>query len=109
MPKSESILFVCKSIIFRLFTDSAYTERYMGTPNSTGNSKSYEDADLTKRAPGFKDKMLFLVHGSADDNVHIQQTMMFVKAMADEGVPFRQLVRVLLQIKGVVSSFKIKL
>ncbi|XP_026680630.1 prolyl endopeptidase FAP [Diaphorina citri] len=73
--------------------DSAYTERYMGTPNATGNSKSYEDADLTKRASGFKDKMLFLVHGSADDNVHIQQTMLFVKSMADEGVPFRQLVR----------------
>ncbi|KAL1455165.1 hypothetical protein WDU94_009277 [Cyamophila willieti] len=72
--------------------DSAYTERYMGTPNSTGNSKSYEDADLTKRASGFKDKMLFLVHGSADDNVHIQQTMLFVKSMADEGVPFRQLI-----------------
>lgn len=66
----------------------------MGTPNSTLNSKSYEDADLTKRASGFKDKMLFLVHGSADDNVHIQQTMLFVKAMADEGVPFRQLVSV---------------
>ena len=73
--------------------DSAYTERYMGLPNVTGNYKGYEESDLTKRAELLRDKMLYLVHGTADDNVHFQQSMALAKALASKGVLFRQQVR----------------
>lgn len=69
---------------------SAYAERYMGFPNATGNYRGYADADVTKQAPALHDKMLLLVHGSADDNVHIQQTMALARALADQGSMFRQ-------------------
>ncbi|XP_034241938.1 venom dipeptidyl peptidase 4 [Thrips palmi] len=72
--------------------DSAYAERYMGVPNVTGNYKGYNDADLTRRADGFRgsDKMFYLVHGSADDNVHFQHSMMLARALTGSGVLFRQ-------------------
>ncbi|KAJ1526921.1 hypothetical protein ONE63_008469 [Megalurothrips usitatus] len=72
--------------------DSAYAERYMGVPNVTGNYKGYNDADLTRRGDGFRgsDKMFYLVHGSADDNVHFQHSMMLSRALTASGVLFRQ-------------------
>ncbi|XP_049834013.1 dipeptidyl aminopeptidase-like protein 6 isoform X2 [Schistocerca gregaria] len=70
--------------------DSAYTERYMGLPNETGNYKGYEEADVSRRAELLRDKMFYLVHGTADDNVHFQQSMALAKALANKGVLFRQ-------------------
>lgn len=87
----------CKFKSFRgekyLFLDSAYTERYMGLPNVTDNYKGYEEADVSRKALKLKDKMLYLVHGSADDNVHLQQSMALVRALADSGTLFRQQVK----------------
>ncbi|KAF5283304.1 hypothetical protein FQA39_LY17351 [Lamprigera yunnana] len=70
--------------------DSAYTERYMGLPNVTDNYKGYDEADVTKKAQQLKDKMFYLVHGSADDNVHLQQSMALAKALSEAGTLFRQ-------------------
>uniref|UniRef100_A0AAR5PBW8 Venom dipeptidyl peptidase 4 n=2 Tax=Dendroctonus ponderosae TaxID=77166 RepID=A0AAR5PBW8_DENPD len=70
--------------------DSAYTERYMGLPNVTENYKGYDEADVSKKAAQLKDKMFYLVHGSADDNVHLQQSMVLVKALSDADTLFRQ-------------------
>ncbi|KAJ0171534.1 hypothetical protein K1T71_013084 [Dendrolimus kikuchii] len=69
---------------------SAYAERYMGFPNATGNYRGYADADVTKQAAALHDKMLLLVHGTADDNVHIQQTMALARALGEQGSMFRQ-------------------
>ncbi|GLV36131.1 Dipeptidyl peptidase 10 [Carabus blaptoides fortunei] len=74
---------------WRLY-DSAYTERYMGLPNVTDNYKGYEEADVSRKVSLLKDKMLYLVHGSADDNVHLQQSMALVRALAKSGTLFRQ-------------------
>ncbi|XP_017772534.1 PREDICTED: inactive dipeptidyl peptidase 10 [Nicrophorus vespilloides] len=74
---------------WRLY-DSAYTERYMGLPNVTDNYKGYDEADISKKAHLLKDKMFYLVHGSADDNVHLQQSMALVKALSEAGALFRQ-------------------
>ncbi|XP_072156634.1 inactive dipeptidyl peptidase 10 isoform X2 [Bemisia tabaci] len=74
---------------WRLY-DSAYTERFMGVPNVTGNYKGYEESDLSRRVEGFRDKMLFLVHGTADDNVHLQQSMILARALSNAGVLYRQ-------------------
>ncbi|KAM3956726.1 LOW QUALITY PROTEIN: dipeptidyl peptidase 10 [Aphomia sociella] len=68
---------------------SAYAERYMGFPNATGNYRGYADADVTKQAAALHDKMLLLVHGTADDNVHMQQTMALARSLANQGSMFR--------------------
>ncbi|VEN54444.1 unnamed protein product, partial [Callosobruchus maculatus] len=74
---------------WRLY-DSAYAERYMGLPNVTDNYKGYDEADVSKKAEQLKEKMFYLIHGTADDNVHLQQSMLLVKAMAEAGTLFRQ-------------------
>lgn len=77
-------------LILIFVSDSAYTERYMGLPNVTDNYKGYEEADVSRKVSLLKDKMLYLVHGSADDNVHLQQSMALVRALAESGTLFRQ-------------------
>ncbi|KAF6197768.1 hypothetical protein GE061_008734, partial [Apolygus lucorum] len=74
---------------WRLY-DSAYTERYMGLPNVTDNYKGYEETELSKRVDGLKDKSLYLVHGTADDNVHLQQALHYARALSNAGVVYRQ-------------------
>jgi len=64
------------------FYDTIYTERYMRTPKE--NPQGYEvSAPLTK-ARDLKAKLL-LIHGTADDNVHMQNTMAFVDALTKAG------------------------
>ncbi|XP_041775477.1 inactive dipeptidyl peptidase 10, partial [Anopheles merus] len=72
--------------------DSTYTERYMGMPNVTDNYKGYEDSDLSKHAEKLRDKQFLMVHGTADDNVHFQQSMVFSKALSSKGALFKQLI-----------------
>ena len=69
--------------------DSAYTERYMGLPGPKGNWKGYEESDLSAKAMKFYGKNFFLIHGTADDNVHFQQSMVLVRALVDLNVLFR--------------------
>ncbi|VVC86430.1 unnamed protein product [Leptidea sinapis] len=68
---------------------SAYAERYMGFPNVTENYRGYADADVTKQAVALHDKMLLLVHGTADETVHVQQTMALARVLEDQGSMFR--------------------
>jgi dipeptidyl-peptidase-4 len=65
--------------------DSIYTERYMGTPE--GNPKGYETSSPLRRA-GQLDSDLLLVHGSADDNVHLANTLAFVSELIKAGKPY---------------------
>ncbi|XP_040078194.1 inactive dipeptidyl peptidase 10 isoform X3 [Ixodes scapularis] len=70
-----------------LFYDSAYTERYMGLPSD--NLAGYERADLIRVAANLKGKKFFLVHGTADDNVHFQHSMMLAKELTNNGIMYR--------------------
>ncbi|CAL8070496.1 unnamed protein product [Orchesella dallaii] len=70
--------------------DSAYTERYMGKPNVTDNYKGYAESDVTKNVEQFANKMFYLVHGTADDNVHLQHSMLLAKALIEKNILFRQ-------------------
>ncbi|GIY16389.1 prolyl endopeptidase FAP [Caerostris darwini] len=72
-----------------LYYDSVYTERYMQSPSPKDNLINYEKSDVMNKASNFKGKKFLLVHGTADDNVHWQQSMMLAKALTDAGVIYR--------------------
>jgi dipeptidyl-peptidase-4 len=65
--------------------DSIYTERYMGTPDE--NAAGYETSSPLRKAGQLKADLL-LVHGSADDNVHLANTLSFVAALVTAGRPY---------------------
>ncbi len=67
------------------FYDSVYTERYMRTPNE--NPEGYDDNSPLTHAEKIKGNYL-IIHGSADDNVHLQNTMEFTERMVQAGVQF---------------------
>ncbi len=69
--------------------DSAYTERYMGTPES--NSEGYLKASVLERAARITDPVL-LVHGAMDNNVHLQNTLRLVDLLAASGRSFELMV-----------------
>ena len=50
---------------------------------------AYEACDLTKRAGNLSGKQFLLIHGTADRKAHYQQSMLLVRALADQGVLFR--------------------
>ncbi|MDZ7847566.1 MAG: alpha/beta fold hydrolase [Owenweeksia sp.] len=60
------------------FYDTIYTERYMSTPQKNGNG--YDDNSPINHV-GKMEGHYLLVHGSADDNVHLQNTMRMVNAL----------------------------
>lgn len=68
------------------FYDSIYTERYMRTPRD--NPAGYEASAPLSRSKDLKAKLL-LIHGTADDNVHMQNTLAFVDALTKAGKPYQ--------------------
>ena len=60
------------------FYDSIYTERYMTTPQE--NASGYDDNSPINHVDKLKGDFL-LVHGSGDDNVHLQNTMRLAEAL----------------------------
>ncbi len=73
---------------WRLY-DSGYTERFMRRPQV--NEGGYNDADLTHLADGLKGELL-IVHGNADDNVHVQNTWRMVEALINADKDYQMLV-----------------
>lgn len=67
------------------YYDSIYTERYMKTPQE--NASGYDNNSPISHVKKLKGKLL-LVHGSADDNVHVQNTMSLVEALVQENKQF---------------------
>ncbi len=67
------------------FYDSVYTERYMRTPKE--NQQGYDENAPLNHASDIKGRLL-IVHGSADDNVHAQNTYEFTEKMVQAGVQF---------------------
>lgn len=60
------------------YYDNIYTERFMQTPAE--NASGYDDNSPINHVNKLKGKYL-LVHGSADDNVHYQNTMEMITAL----------------------------
>lgn len=67
------------------YYDSIYTERYMGLPKDNG--KGYDAFSPTSNMQKIKGKLL-LVHGTADDNVHFQNSVEMVNALVKNNVQF---------------------
>ena len=67
------------------FYDSAYTERYMRTPSE--NAEGYDENAPLTHAGDIKGRLL-IIHGTANDNVHVQNTYEFTAKMVQEGVQF---------------------
>lgn len=67
------------------FYDSVYTERYMQTPQE--NASGYDDNSPINHVNKLKGSYL-LVHGTADDNVHVQNTMRMIEALVQANKQF---------------------
>ena len=65
--------------------DSIYTERYMSAPGDFPTG--YKDFSVVNSAANLKGRLL-LVHGTGDDNVHIQNSVQFVQKLIEAGVPY---------------------
>ena len=65
--------------------DSAYTERYMRRPQV--NARGYKEASLLPRAKDLTGQVL-IIHGTGDDNVHVQQTMQYIDALVQADKDF---------------------
>ncbi|WP_047416673.1 S9 family peptidase [Cellulophaga sp. Hel_I_12] len=67
------------------FYDSIYTERYMQTPQE--NASGYDENSPFNYADKLKGAYL-LVHGTGDDNVHVQNTMRMIEALVQANKEF---------------------
>ncbi|MFA7379806.1 MAG: S9 family peptidase [Bacteroidia bacterium] len=67
------------------YYDNIYTERFMRTPQENG--KNYDDNSPINHVAKIKGKYL-IIHGTADDNVHFQNTVEMVNTMINKGVKF---------------------
>ncbi len=73
---------------WRLY-DSIYTERYMGLPQL--EPEAYRKTSCIEAAGKLHGRLL-LIHGDADDNVHIQNSVQLIHALVEAGKPYDLLV-----------------
>jgi dipeptidyl-peptidase-4 len=71
------------------YYDNIYTERFMRKP--ADNKSGYDDNSPITHVKKIKGKFL-LIHGSSDDNVHVQNSMELVAAMVKYNIPFDYMV-----------------
>ena len=67
------------------FYDTIYTERYMTTPQE--NPSGYDENSPISHVEKLQGDFL-LVHGSADDNVHVQNTTQLIEALVQANKQF---------------------
>ncbi|MGH9379854.1 MAG: S9 family peptidase [Thermoanaerobaculia bacterium] len=67
------------------FYDSIWTERYLDHPED--NADGYRDSSPLTAAAELRDRLL-IVHGTADDNVHPNNTVAFTARLTEAGIPF---------------------
>lgn len=73
---------------WRLY-DTIYTERYMQTPQV--NEEGYKKTSVVEAAKDLHGKLL-LIHGMMDDNVHVQNSMMFIDALQKANKDFELMI-----------------
>lgn len=65
--------------------DSVYTERYLGLPSDF--PEGYREFSVENSAAMLKGHLL-LVHGTGDDNVHIENSVQYIERLIDAGIPY---------------------
>jgi len=68
------------------FYDTIYTERYMRTPQE--NPTGYDDCPISRASK--LNGALLICHGSADDNVHPQNTFEYTEALVQADKDFKE-------------------
>ena len=63
--------------------------RYLGLPTPEDNLRGYQASGVNSKAKKLANKKFLMVHGTADDNVHYQQSMMFSRALEEADVLFK--------------------
>lgn len=71
------------------FYDTIWTERYMGLPQE--NKEGYANANVLNYVDGLKGNLL-IVHGTGDDNVHVQNTMHVVNELQKRAIQFDMMI-----------------
>jgi dipeptidyl-peptidase-4 len=69
--------------------DSHYTEMYMDTPSE--NPEGYKNGSVMTYASKYKG-MLMIIHGTMDDNVHMQNIVQLVGALEDQNRHFELMI-----------------
>ncbi|HEY3950089.1 S9 family peptidase [Phenylobacterium sp.] len=69
--------------------DTAYTERYMGTPKD--NPDGYAKSQVIARLGDLKPGSLLLIHGMADDNVIFENSTRVLYALQQKAIPFEMM------------------
>lgn len=67
------------------YYDNIYTERYMRTPQE--NASGYDDNSPINFTDRIKGKYL-IIHGTADDNVHFQNSTQMISALVKSNIDF---------------------
>jgi len=72
--------------------DTHYTERFMDTPQA--NPDGYRTASVLSWVESVKDRhgKLKLTHGTGDDNVHFQNTLLLVDALQKQNIQFELMI-----------------
>jgi dipeptidyl-peptidase-4 len=65
--------------------DSIYTERYLGLPSD--DAQNYHDDSDVNAANDLKGHILIL-HGTGDDNVHIENDTQYIQKLIEAGIPY---------------------
>ena len=69
------------------YYDTIYTERFMGMPED--NPTGYDSSSVFSHVNGLQGKPVLLAHGTGDDNVHFQNSVMLINALiADSNQDF---------------------
>lgn len=71
------------------YYDNIYTERFMRTPQE--NALGYDDNSPINHVEKLKGNY-FIIHGSGDDNVHVQNTMEMISALVKADKDFDQFI-----------------
>ena len=71
------------------FYDTIYTERFMRTPQE--NPDGYDNNSPINYVDRLQGRYL-LIHGSGDDNVHVQNSMRLINALIEEGKQFEWMI-----------------
>lgn len=67
--------------------DTIYTERYLGIPTNEAGKKAYEKTNIMALAPKIQGRLM-LFFGTADNNVHPNNSMQLIQALQKAGKSF---------------------